>query len=108
VDVAAGHGASSAAQQVIALLTSELVTNAVKYGPGDADVEVDVSRGDGTVRIAVTDDGEELPAVLDPPPTAAGGRGMRLVGMLADDWGVAPRAGGGKTVWFEVRVAGGA
>nr|MDX2775533.1 ATP-binding protein [Streptomyces europaeiscabiei] len=32
------------------------------------------------------------------------GRGLTLLGAVSDKWGVGPRGGGGKTVWFECRV----
>lgn len=51
--------------------------------------------------VEVTDArGDRLPA---PPSDAAAGdesgRGLLLVGTLADDWGTRPHHPGGKTVW---------
>lgn len=43
-----------------------------------------------------------MPAPRDAPDDAEGGRGLGLVGMLADDWGVDP-LDPGKSVWFELR-----
>ena len=91
---------------VVVLLTSELVTNAVVHGgphaPG-AEVEVRVSRRAGAVRVEVEDPSHELPRVQDVHRTAEGGRGMALVDHLAEAWGVTPTADG-KIVWFEVET----
>ena len=101
--VVGDRGGSPAAQRLVTLLASELVTNAVKYGPRDASIAIDARCSGGTVRISVTDHGSELPVVLDPPPQQPGGRGMRLVDTLATAWGVtALQSGDGKTVWFQV------
>ena len=98
------HGASARTEEVVALLTSELVSNAVKYGPATGTIDLDADYADGAVRISVSDDEQRPPMVLDPPPTAPGGRGMRLVEVLSHAWGVVQHPGDGKTVWFEVKV----
>jgi serine/threonine-protein kinase RsbW len=43
------------------------------------------------------------PAVLrEPALEDLGGRGMQMVSVLADRWGVDRHDGDGKTVWFEI------
>lgn len=84
-----------------ALLTSELVTNAIRYG-GVAQywkprrpVRYCASRCMTRTR--------NLPEVEDNSDvTTEGGRGLVLVSVLASRWGVALAPGGGKTVWFEL------
>lgn len=83
------------------LLTSELVTNAVIHARTDLTVSVAVA--DGTAEIGVTDGSADLPRPRTAARTAEGGRGLRLVERLAEDWGVA-RVDGGKQVWFALDV----
>ncbi|WP_298459001.1 ATP-binding protein [uncultured Cellulomonas sp.] len=99
------HGATPAAERLVVLLASELVTNAVKYGPPSGSIDVDARYADGAVRIAVRDDSPRVPVVIDAPPEATGGRGMKLIDTFAAAWGVEADGGGGKTVWFQVDLA---
>ena len=99
--VARGLGAQSL--RVVELLTSELVTNAVKYGHGP-EVTVRLWTAADSLRVEVHDDNPTNPDVLDPSPGQAGGQGMRLVSTLCADWGVVRHAREGKAVWFAVPV----
>ena len=83
-----------------ALLTSEVVTNAVLHGDGTVQVRAH-TRG-GRLRVEVQDDGDSAP-VLQKKAQAEdeGGRGLALVAALADTWGV-EQVPGGKYVWFEL------
>lgn len=89
-----------------ALLTTELVTNAVLHGrtaPG-REVGVRYVLSEGTVRVEVSDACDDLP-VWDSSAGAEAecGRGLVLLEALADAWGVEARAHSiGKTVWFEL------
>jgi anti-sigma regulatory factor (Ser/Thr protein kinase) len=82
-----------------ALLVSELVTNAVRYGP-EEQIRLIVSENDARTRFTVHDLGlgplPEMRAEDDPAP---GGHGLRLVDALADRWGVER---GSTRVWFEL------
>ncbi|MCC2336296.1 ATP-binding protein [Cellulomonas wangsupingiae] len=98
----AGAGVGGASNQVIELLTGELVTNAVIHGPAGEPVRVAVRVDGYVVRVAVTDRGGGVPQVRHPEPTAASGRGMALVEALSTVWGSARLPDGGTTVWFEV------
>ncbi|MGH9187379.1 MAG: ATP-binding protein [Acidimicrobiales bacterium] len=85
---------------VVELLTSELVTNAVVH-TGVPRVLVLVLAPDH-VRVEV-EDGSSRPPVLvqSLPATSLTGRGIRIVEALSTRWGVEPVAKG-KRVWFEV------
>jgi anti-sigma regulatory factor (Ser/Thr protein kinase) len=89
--------------ETAALLVSELVTNAVIHGKTSATIEV--HRPPDTLRVSVRDDNPVLPAIGDHPKlTAESGRGMQIVSVLADAWGV-EKLGSGKAIWFELRVS---
>lgn len=87
--------------QVVLLLTSELVTNAVCHGTGP--VGVHVAWGDGDVRVDVDDQSPRWPVLQTVDAYAQGGRGLILVDGLSDGWGVLTAATG-KTVWFTLRA----
>ena len=88
--------------ETVLLLTSELVTNAVRYGGTRIVLRIrDVSE---TLRVEVHDDGPLAPSLGDATPGAVSGRGLRLVQALADEWGTQEEAREpGKSVWFTVR-----
>jgi PAS domain S-box-containing protein len=87
------------------LLTSELVTNAVIHAGTELHVRVSVGVG---VLVEVRDETEQLPLQRNHSDDAVGGRGLDLVELLADNFGVVPIAGAGKSVWFVVGDPGGA
>jgi anti-sigma regulatory factor (Ser/Thr protein kinase) len=88
---------------VAVLLTSEIVTNAVRHAA--TPVVLDVSlQSDAVLLVEASDTHPGMPRVLVPEPDDDQGRGMFLVDQLAWRHGVRPRPSGGKTVWFEVRV----
>ena len=68
------------------LLTSEVVTNAVVHGRSD--VLLTVRCTPGTLRVEVRDDNHRAPEPLDPDDLALSGRGLHLVQVCAEDWGV--------------------
>ena len=96
-------GIGGASNQVVELLTGELVSNAVVHGPVDGTVTVQVQIDGTVVRVLVSDTGGGVPTVGHPEPTAPSGRGLALVEALSSAWGTQKRAGG-KTVWFEVQT----
>ncbi|GAC1590973.1 MAG: hypothetical protein NVS3B21_08980 [Acidimicrobiales bacterium] len=85
----------------VELLTSEVVTNAVIHAESSPVVEV-AAEG-GTVRVSVEDNGASWPMLKEVPHTATSGRGMALVDLMADAWGVERLDDDAKRVWFEVR-----
>lgn len=89
--------------QVVELLTSELVANAVRHGPAGGGVTVRTACADHEFMVLVLDESPEPPVVRHTAPDVPGGQGMRLVDRLASAWGVVVRPPG-KTVWFQVHV----
>jgi two-component sensor histidine kinase len=95
----------------LALVLTELLTNAVEHGlhGGQGDVAVSAVReldADGTdvLRVQVGDDGSGMPAAFDP---ARAGLGTQIVQALVRELrgtiGWAPRPGGGTLVTLELR-----
>ncbi len=81
------------------LVVSELVTNAVVHGPGEAiSVRVDVD-DEGTVRGEIDDDGDGGVRLRATSPDRSGGYGLGIVDALTDSWGVRD---GSARVWFEL------
>jgi anti-sigma regulatory factor (Ser/Thr protein kinase) len=91
------------ADDVAVLLTSELVTNAVRHAKTPCTVEVRLE--DGELRVAVEDQNTTLPAKADVSPSSLTGRGLQLVDSLARGWG-AELINGGKVVWFALGQRG--
>jgi anti-sigma regulatory factor (Ser/Thr protein kinase) len=96
---------SADASDAVLLMTSEIVTNALRHGrPQSAqEIVLRVERGPHNVRIEVVNDGPVF--VPEPPfqPNADrdGGYGLYIVNRLASAWGVEPE-GDRTRVWFEV------
>jgi signal transduction histidine kinase len=68
----------------LALIISELVTNSVRAHARIIDVEVDVDAE--RVEISVTDDASGWPALRSAEVDSVEGRGLEIVGQLADSW----------------------
>ncbi|MFG2591675.1 ATP-binding protein [Streptomyces sp. NPDC048438] len=85
----------------VLLCVSELATNALVHGvPPGRGFRVQLTWG-SVLRIEVHDSGGgQVAEPADPGPLAEYGRGLTLVGALADAWGVGERDPG-KTVWCE-------
>ncbi|MFI6288947.1 SpoIIE family protein phosphatase [Streptomyces sp. NPDC051018] len=83
----------------VELLVGEVVANAVRHAGGDR-AELRLVRST-TLLCEVSDDDHTLPVLRESGPDDECGRGLRVVGSLAREWG-ASRTAGGKTVWFEV------
>ena len=90
----------------LALLLSELVTNAIQHGgagPHES-VQVRVASSTEKVRVEVFDPGSN-----GAPPRdrldEGGGYGLLLVDRLADGWGRGATTGGGSIAWFELTLA---
>lgn len=84
------------------LLISEVVTNAVRHGGGEAPIGVTVQASDETMRVEVRDHGPGFdPAQIPVPPADATERwGLQFVAALAHRWGA--RMERGSVVWFEI------
>jgi anti-sigma regulatory factor (Ser/Thr protein kinase) len=98
-------GLPGAIRHRLALLLSELVTNAVQYGGAGGQETVQVRLASSPERVRVE--------VFDPGPNGAaprnrvedgGGYGLLLVDRLADDWGRQDAGSGGTLAWFELSL----
>ncbi len=88
---------------IAAVLTDELIANAVTHGEPPIVLTLEINRG--VLFVAVTDAAPDLPTVRRPSSDAESGRGMQLVDVLSDAWGV-ERLSPGKRVWFELGTPG--
>jgi anti-sigma regulatory factor (Ser/Thr protein kinase) len=88
--------------EVVELLVSELVGNAVRH-TGARTFGLRMLRRRGWIRVEVRDPSRALPCLMPVRELDISGRGLFLIDKLADRWGVdlLPR---GKTTWFEMRV----
>ncbi|MDO8106561.1 ATP-binding protein [Isoptericola sp. b441] len=102
VRTSAERGVVGMANQVVELLSSELLSNAVLHGAGGHAIGVQLRHTAATVRVAVSDGGDRAPVVLDQDLAAVNGRGMAIVEAMSTRWGIESRDEGGKTVWFEL------
>ncbi|MGZ4517968.1 MAG: ATP-binding protein [Frankiaceae bacterium] len=86
------HG--SLVSDSLQLATSELVTNAVRYGRSPMELQLSCRSSD--VRVAVADAG----VMLDEESGHAGGlgQGLRIVSQISKSWGTTPLVTG-KEVW---------
>lgn len=94
----------------LGLVTSELVTNAVRHGAHAHQqevIELVLWPADGHYWLAVSDPGAALPAVASRGPEACGGRGLLLVDALTATWAVVPRRTRGKSVVAGIPLHGG-
>jgi PAS domain S-box-containing protein len=87
----------------VALMLSELATNAVEHAdtPFEVGITVTPEAAGRSVHVRVTDEAPNFPVPQDHALDGARGRGLRIVESLADAWGVEVRHGiAGKAVWF--------
>jgi anti-sigma regulatory factor (Ser/Thr protein kinase) len=96
-----GESCSRDALDTIALIVTELVTNAILHARTPLHLTVDQSPGH--VRISVEDESTDQPAVRRYDSDAVTGRGLALVEQLTSSWGVETTPSG-KVVWCEVPV----
>jgi anti-sigma regulatory factor (Ser/Thr protein kinase) len=86
--------------QVVVLLASELVANAVKHAEA-ALVLIRFQVLPSQVRVEVADEGPGFtPRAPEPDPSGIGGWGLHLVDELSSRWGTID--GPGARVWFEI------
>ena len=116
VQAAREWGLSGSCIDSAELLTSELVTNAVKQtgrvegSPLPKTTEhvaivcVWVRMFGAAIRIEVWDDDSTYPTPVTQSPDMESGRGLFLVEALSKRWGAYSPKGGGKVVWCEVGI----
>jgi anti-sigma regulatory factor (Ser/Thr protein kinase) len=98
--------AGNAPRQVLddaLLLTSELVTNAVRHTGHSSDdpIELSVTVDPTVLRVSVLDRGPGFDPRKLPARSEDGGWGLELVEKLSSRWGVDRRADASE-VWFEI------
>jgi len=87
---------------VAALLTSELVANAIRYEAGET-VKLFVTCSCGHLRVYVHDTSRSWPVQIEAPVDAEAGRGLMLGASLSTDWGDY-RTPAGKAVYFTLAL----
>jgi anti-sigma regulatory factor (Ser/Thr protein kinase) len=91
---------SDGTMDAVALLVTELVTNAILHAR--TPLQLSFEELDGRVRISVADGSPDRPVLQRSDSDAVTGRGLALVDQLSTSWGVEPTSAG-KLVWCEVR-----
>jgi anti-sigma regulatory factor (Ser/Thr protein kinase) len=79
------------------------VANAVVHGRPP--IKLAINRDGHAVNVAVTDSGPGMPVLRPVTYTAENGRGLVIVDVLSDQWGV-DRLPGQKRVWFRIEAGG--
>jgi anti-sigma regulatory factor (Ser/Thr protein kinase) len=104
--LSSGAALSPAATSDLALLVSELVTNAIQHGGADQSrrIEVRLSAGERRVRVEVSDPGAAGAAATD-RVGSDGGWGLVLVDRLSERWGRERTPAGGSVAWFELALS---
>lgn len=85
-----------------ALLVTELVSNVIDHVAGQPSLTLELEVSEDWLRIAVVDGSAVRPVVHELSLDQPRGRGMRMVQLIADRWGVEDHLDG-KRVWFELR-----
>lgn len=107
------HWGVPALADTAVLLTTELVTNALRHTDRGAVLTATLTTGPNApagsapplcrLRVEVRDFNHRHPRLRAPSTHNTSGRGLQLVQSLADAWGVhAEGDGSGKVVWFEL------
>jgi anti-sigma regulatory factor (Ser/Thr protein kinase) len=91
----------------IAVVLSELLTNALRHGADQPahPVRVALVQPARFVLVVVTDPGRQVPVLREPDYLAESGRGLHVINALSDTWGYTTPTDVGKAVWalFAVR-----
>ncbi len=102
--VAALDDTDSEVLEAVKLMVSELATNSIRHA--ETGFQLTVCHKEGAIRVEVTDHAGGTPTMRSPGPEDPSGRGLRIVAMLSEAWGVERAAAPGKTVWFTLNAAG--
>lgn len=81
----------------VRLVVSELAANAVRHARSP--FTVSLGQADGAVFLSVQDGSAGAAVLRAPELLDTAGRGISIVDMVSDDWGVTHTPGGGKSVW---------
>ncbi len=94
---AAGASLDSFTAADALLVTSELVTNAIRHGGGITRFHAALT-GDNTLHLTVSDASPHHPALRPAAPGRAGGFGWPHIQRHTDHVGITPQPEGGKTI----------
>lgn len=89
--------------EAVQLMVSELATNSIRHARTGFELVVD--RRPEAVRVEVTDLAGGVPEIQSPGPMDPTGRGLAIVEMFSDSWGVEYATPTNKTVWFSLAIA---
>src|SRR3954452_10138295 len=85
-----------------AMLTGELMANAVQHGSGVVILRIEANNG--RLHVGVHDDEHAVPEADRTGTSALGGSGLWIVESVARDWGTDMNADDtGRPVWFELK-----
>lgn len=90
-----------------AVVVSELVTNAIRYGLCPAAREplrLVLARYESQLVCMVTDPTDTAPTMQEPDWVAETGRGLHIIEAMSRAWGWTPLLGGGKAVWASFSI----
>lgn len=102
LDQVRGTDATRDALNAIELVTSEVVTNAVRHADGTGSVEIHVRVEAGGLTVEVRDGDPRPPVPQSDRAGLPGGHGLHIVQALTSAWGWRPQRAGGKVVWFTI------
>ena len=98
------HALHPEALEELKLLASELVTNSCRHVEGGESILLELEVLDDVVRLEVTDEGSGFDAIVRRTDLVSeSGRGLLIVDVLADRWGV--DAGAPTRVWVELDLS---
>ncbi|MEU1348598.1 ATP-binding protein [Streptomyces sp. NPDC005775] len=83
-----------------ALGVTELLTNVHRHAQPDKSCTVEVELLLERLTVSVHDHDPRLPTVREAGDSSTSGRGLALIAAVSESWGVRPRGGAGKVVWF--------
>jgi anti-sigma regulatory factor (Ser/Thr protein kinase) len=90
----------------VAIVVSELLTNALRHAlpeyretPARSQIRLGLLQPGPCVLCAVADPSPRLPVLKEPGHMAETGRGLHVIGALADAWGCTTPGLSGKVVW---------
>jgi anti-sigma regulatory factor (Ser/Thr protein kinase) len=87
-------------RDAVELMVSELATNCIRHGGCPFDLTV--VQAPDVIRVEVTDRDDGTPSLRSPSPDEPTGRGLQIVSLLSEAWGVDLLPASGKTVWFTI------
>ncbi|WNI26300.1 ATP-binding protein [Streptomyces sp. ITFR-16] len=83
-----------------ALGVTELLTNVHRHAQPDKSCTVEIELLLERLTVSVHDHDPRLPTVREADDSSTSGRGLALIAAVSESWGVRPRGGAGKVVWF--------